>query len=128
MPAATKEVCFFDRRYNMGLDWYASHFALHDDSALLGESSHTYWSAPDAPSRICATIPNVKLVLLIRDRVERAWSAFLHLWKGGRIGSDASFEEAADRFPDVLEDGHYGHYVQRWLEFFSFGTVVYIGS
>lgn len=79
-----KGVHYFDMNYDRGLAWYRAHFPLRvrarrgDRSALTFESSPYYMFHPLAAERIAADLPGVKLIVLVRDPVERAYSAHAH--------------------------------------------------
>lgn len=83
-----KEVHYFDLAYGHGLDWYRCHFPLSARARLaardLGvapaafEASPYYMFHPLAPERIHRDLPGVKLLVLLRDPVERAYSAHTH--------------------------------------------------
>ncbi len=53
-------------------------------SRLPGEASATYLMSPVAPARIRADVPDARILVVLRDPAERAWSAFLHLVREGR--------------------------------------------
>jgi hypothetical protein len=103
-PAFHKGVHHFDtaEHYARGLDWYRGHFpvrALADrrvrsDRARTGESSPYYVFHPLAGARIARDLPFAKLVVLLRDPVERAWSA--HKQETGRGFETESFERALE--------------------------------
>lgn len=74
-----KELYFFDRRYP-DVEWYESQFET--DKPHRGESSPKYFALDSTIQRIQDYKPDMKLVLLIRDPVERAIShAIDRLWK-----------------------------------------------
>lgn len=64
---AAKGSNYFDREYHRGADWYARHFAAAPAGAIRGEISHDYYSDPEAPARIAADLPEVKLLLILRE-------------------------------------------------------------
>ena len=86
--ALNQEVHYFDTRYGRGLGWYRSHFPLllsaRRAAAGLGvppvafDSSPYYMFHPLAPERIHRDLPGVKLIVLLRDPVERSYSAHAH--------------------------------------------------
>src|SRR3954452_18181658 len=63
---------------------YQSRFPDRTDARAVGEASPLYLYSPDAPGRIARWMPKAKLVVILRDPVARAYSAFLHLVRGGR--------------------------------------------
>jgi hypothetical protein len=73
-----KGVHYFDVDYDRGMAWYAGHFPTARRAALAGESSPYYMFHPLAPARIAADLPDVRLIVLLRDPVERAYSAYTH--------------------------------------------------
>jgi sulfotransferase family protein len=83
-----KGIHYFDTGYGNGLPWYQGHFPLRARSALTQrtagetpltfESSPYYMFHPLAGERISRDLPEVKLLVLVRDPVERAYSAHAH--------------------------------------------------
>jgi hypothetical protein len=100
-PARRKEVHFFDNNFEHGLHWYSAHFPLRlsrqaqsafGKPLICGEASPYYLFHPLVPQRIRDTLPNVKLITLLRDPAARAYSHY-HLSK--RLGLEPLiFEEA----------------------------------
>lgn len=72
-----KGVHFFDMNYDKGMGWYRAHFPLRA-SGLTFESSPYYLFHPLAADRIARDLPDVRLLVLVRDPVERAYSAHAH--------------------------------------------------
>jgi hypothetical protein len=83
-----KGVHYFDVGYHRGPGWYRAHFPSHRQAARVAarygvpvhtfESSPYYMYHPHAVPRIAADLPGVKLVVLVRDPVERAYSHHAH--------------------------------------------------
>ena len=105
VPASKKEVHFFDFNYEKGLGWYRSHFPLraykyyrktiHGKSLLTGEASPYYLFHPQALRRIAETFPAIKLIAILRNPIDRAYSHYQHEVRRGH--ETLSFEEAIDR-------------------------------
>jgi Sulfotransferase domain len=99
-PATKKEVHFFDshRWFEKGIGWYRSRFpapAWGDGRRVItGEASPYYLLHPFAPHRASITVPDAKLIALLRNPVDRAYSAYKHRVLTGR--ESLSFEEALD--------------------------------
>jgi sulfotransferase family protein len=100
-PNLHKGVHYFDVNYARGLDWYRGHFPLRRGSRLAFESAGYYMHHPLAPERIAADLPGVKLIALLRDPVERAYSAHKHELARG-FETEASFERAVELEPERL--------------------------
>jgi hypothetical protein len=97
---------------------------------LAGEKTSGYFSSEIALRRIVATLPAVKMVFILREPVERAYSNYLWSRKNGL--EKLSFAEACDcedtrpdplppekayvRPYDYLSRGRYGTYARRWVE------------
>lgn len=86
-PFLRKGIHYFDMAYERGPRWYRGHFPLAATSRLrrlggagplTGESSPYYSFHPRSADRIAADLPEVKLIMLLRDPVERAYSAHSH--------------------------------------------------
>lgn len=86
VPPIRKEMHFFNIGYGKGLGWYRAHFPLKKNlgTALTGESCPGYLFAPGACERIYKNIPNVRLIVLLRNPVQRAISHYYHEVKMGR--------------------------------------------
>jgi hypothetical protein len=77
---------------------YEALFADAGDARAVGEASPIYLECPQAPGRIRATLPDVRLVCCLRHPVERAYADYLmYLWRRGR-----RFEPARDLTPDAV--------------------------
>ncbi len=105
-----KEVSYFDRHFARGPAWYRGQFPTtararlarrRTGSALAGEASPSYVLHPLAPMRVSELLPAVRLVLLVRDPVDRALSHYHHEVALGR--EPLSFEAALDAEEARLE-------------------------
>jgi hypothetical protein len=73
-----KGVHYFDTNYHRGFAWYRGHFPLRRNDFHAFESSPYYLYHPHAAARIARDLPRVKLIVLVRDPVERAYSQHAH--------------------------------------------------
>lgn len=94
---AKKEISYFDLNFAKGNQWYKSFFpvslpGIESQYLITGEATASYICHPQAPQRIAKALPDVKLIALLRDPVERAYSHYHHTKRIGR--EDLSFEEA----------------------------------
>jgi len=78
-----KEVHYFSLHDNEKLSWYARHFADAQAGQLRGDITPYYLFHPRAPQRIHAVLPKAKLIVLVRDPVERALSQYFHARRNG---------------------------------------------
>lgn len=85
------------------------------DAGLVGEDSTTYLTSPLAPARVARELPDVRVVLTLRDPVDRAWSHYWHLVRSGRMS--LRFEDALLAGPGtLLHRSRYAQALARWLE------------
>jgi Sulfotransferase domain len=98
---SNKGTHYFDINYPRGPQWYFSRFEKPRDGWLItGEASPYYMYHPAAPQRIAATLPDVKLIAVLRDPVERAWSHYNYEVIRGH--ESETFERALDLEPQRL--------------------------
>jgi hypothetical protein len=114
-----KELHFFSRHYSKGFAWYEEHFAKCPEGRLAGEFSPTYLYDPEAPQRMHAHLPDVKLIVCLRDPVERAVSAYRYAIKMGTIPPSVTFDEVVRTRPAYVEHGFYHAQLTRYLKFFD---------
>lgn len=112
-----KDIYFFDRYYDRGLDWYARFFAsAPDDVIATGELSHDYLYSDVAAARIVRDLPGVRLIVFLRDPAERCFSEYLYLVRSGI--TRRPFWDAIHQFPDILDHSRYARHVRRYLDSF----------
>lgn len=100
-----KEVSFFDRHYARGEAWYRAHLPArprlwlvkqrHGSWPLVGEASPSYLFHPLAPERVASVTPAAKLIAVLRNPVDRAFSHYQHEVALGR--EQLSFEDALEQ-------------------------------
>ncbi|HUB27264.1 MAG TPA: sulfotransferase [Tepidisphaeraceae bacterium] len=118
-----KEIHFFDQRVRQwSLERYAELFAA-GVGKIKGEITPAYGILPPGRIRfIRAVIPNVRLIFLMRNPIERAWShALMELtWKVDRPFADVKEPEFYDHFhsPASLMRGDYATILHHWLSVF----------
>jgi hypothetical protein len=111
LPAASKEVHFFDTcDWERGPGAYRAYFPmrarirlrswLRRRPSLTGEASPYYLYHPLAAERLAATVPAAKVIILLRDPVERTLSHYWHEVRGGR--EHLPLREALEVEPDRL--------------------------
>lgn len=112
------EIHFFSKNYNKGIDWYQKFFKNVNDEKAIGEKSPSYFTSSKTPERIFQNIPDVKLIFLLRNPVDRAYSHYWHAVRGGRIKN--GFEEKIkNEGNNILETGKYAKYINKYLKFFK---------
>jgi hypothetical protein len=114
-PALKKEVHFFDsENFAKGTNWYRGHFKLGlrgtfarrfaQGRAITGEASPYYLFYPHAPKRVAELLPKAKLVVMLRNPIDRALSHYYHQVRKGR--EPLSFEAAIEAEGERLKGEH----------------------
>jgi Sulfotransferase domain len=112
----TKETVFFTEFYERGLGWYEKFFAGSAGAVAAGEVSNTYFFSPEAPARIARHLPHAKLIVLLRNPVERVLSLYLFRRRNGHISG--SLEDAIAQDSALLSQNFYDEHLTRYLTFF----------
>ncbi len=114
---AVKELFFFDRFYDRGIDWYASKFR-HATSAhqAAGEICHDYLFSAIAAERIWQELPKAKLIVMVRNPVDRTFSH----WRYRRRSGDTkySFEDDLRNCPAIFDHSCYSRHLEPYFELF----------
>jgi hypothetical protein len=145
-----KDVFYFDDNFEKGLTWYRSFFPSLDEKkrserrlggeVMTFEGATYYMFHPLAADRIRATLPSTKIVMLLRDPVQRAISHYKHNVNGGleELSMREAFEREAGRLDgeaeriisqpgyvshnhnhlSYLARGRYAEQLARWLKVF----------
>ena len=77
LPRA-KELHYFSLHYAKGEAWYRTHFDEAGAKQLCGEITPYYVFHPEAHKRISQLLPQAKLIVLLRDPIDRALSQYFH--------------------------------------------------
>lgn len=142
---------FYDSEFTRGSRWYRSHFPLAAGSrhaarpwvspAVAGEASPYYLFHPLAAGRLARDYPQVRLIVMLRDPVERAYSHYKERVRHGaeplgfaealaaeperlrgeeqRIVSEPGYRSTAHEDHSYLAQGRYLDMLPRWLELFG---------
>ncbi|KPP83938.1 MAG: Sulfotransferase domain [Rhodobacteraceae bacterium HLUCCA08] len=117
-----KEPNYFsdDAVYAKGPDWYAALFDPAPPSALRGEASTHYTKRPTYPdtvARLHDACPELRLIYMIRNPVERAVSHYIHEWSERRVGG--RIDLAFAQMPELVDYGRYAYQLDPYLEAFG---------
>ena len=149
---AERNVHFFEYIHTNSIEWYRAHFPtkayknfkkiIRKEKLIVGEQTATYLFHPLVPKRIHATMPNVKLIVILRNPVDRAYSNYQHQVKEGiekrtfedAIKSELKRIEISKKEPEYkinnddfnnhvifsyLRHGIYVDFIKAWMEFFT---------
>ncbi len=160
LPSLRKETEYFSLNYGRGATWYRAHFPsvlrrrmfrqLRGSDPLSFEATPYYLFHPFAPARAARLVPEAKLIVLLRNPVDRAYSHYHHMVRHGR--EQLSFEEAIKSEPEriatdlerlktnpfhrplahhrfsYLARGRYAEQLDRWLSEFAAARFLVLSS
>lgn len=112
-----KNLGFFSTRFDKGWDWYIGNFQPEPQHQAVGEVSHSYLVSEQAPARIREFLPDVKMLVCVREPVQRTFSDYLDGIKNGKLSG--TLEEELERTPSLLNKSRYGTMLARYLEQFD---------
>jgi hypothetical protein len=115
-----KEIHFFDRHFEKGVDWYEAQFKNWSGQSAIGEATPGYIYFKDIPSKIRTTLGDkVKLIVSLRHPVDRAYSAFWMFLSRGVIPADSDFRTLFYQDDHGFQKrGFYFEQLSRYLKYF----------
>ncbi len=119
--ARVKEPNYFNWYHSNGPEWYESLFDPKEGQAT-GEASVCYMFSEKAAKRLKGKSPDAKLIALLRDPVDRAWSAYWFKVHGGRQRMDRTFSWMIRNRPGIgqlLMPGLYADHLDCWERYFD---------
>ncbi len=141
IPGSMKEVFFFQYLSNNKTSFYRSHFPIKRKNLITCEATSTYFVHPLIPARVHKLLPLVKLIVVLRNPIERAYSEFNYTVNLGEqitknfedvIKSELKRIEIENNNPELkikntnyhhfsfshLRHGLYAQHLENWLKFF----------
>lgn len=140
IPAIKKETHFWYRDFSKGINWYLAHFPPIPklQNFITGEATPNYLEYYHSAKRIYNVFPNVKLLVIFRNPVDRAVSQYYHWVRIKR--EERSFEKTIDselemllknpdkpqgdqnywqqQFGNYIGRGVYIEFIKKWMEIF----------
>jgi hypothetical protein len=156
-----KEVHYFDYYFHKGENWYRSHFTTQQklesrerelsQHCITGESSPYYLAHPLSPQRVKALLPNVKMICMLRNPVDRAISSFNNQVRLGiepltdfeeairlederifgheeRLRNDPSYSSFEHKYFSYIRRGCYAEQLENWYQHFPKDQIMVIQS
>lgn len=129
--ASLKEPHYFDLNYSKGEKFYRGFFPYQSEGKLSGEASVNYFYSKKAAERIKQDLPKVKLILVLRNPVERAYS---HFQMNIKDLEEKNFAEiiapnnSENKRYGFVEKGKYVEYIKTWKNLFSDGQLLVLKS
>lgn len=149
--AKTKELHFLTDRFERGRDWYAGQFpSTLPIGDLTGEATPYALFHPRSPRRLRQVAPDARLIVLLRNPIERAYSHYMHEHKSGfehlafedalaaeperlageedRLASDPAYISFNHKHASYMARGDYARQVERWLAHFPAEQMLFLRS
>lgn len=115
-----------EKNYKQGLSWYEKHFLDRTNEKAVGEKTPSYMYLSDVPEKMHKDNPNVKLIFMMRNPVDRAYSDY---WMGRLKGKfNFPFCEIEKHKKLFLEVGEYAEQIKRYLKYFPMEQMFFIIS
>ena len=130
VPKKRKEVHFFCNYYDRGLEWYKEFFPPDGEKEkyqAVGEVAVHYLLDHEKSAKRIADVEAIeRLIVMLRDPVERAWSHY-H-WKLSTHESSKSIREKAKEAPMIIESGFYAEGLRSYNEHFDRSDILILKS
>lgn len=116
LPKGIKETQFFSWNHDLGIDWYKNFFLHCPPDLPVGEIGPAYFDYALARARIKECIPNAKVIITLRDPLDRIYSQY-KLWRSfGLI--DGPFDYATQR-RELSASSSYSSNIRAWIKLFG---------
>ena len=149
---------FFEYMISNNIQWYKSHFPIlfsksknQKNSFITGEYTSTYIYHPDVPKRIFNLLPKIKLIVILRNPIDKAYSTYQQQFRFGEYTT--SFEDTVNAefrrinlnkdFPELNSNNYdfenfvaqniirhsiYADYLETWLKIFDRKQILILNS
>ena len=136
LSAKEKEVHFFDLNFDRGTAWYESQFEIASSAqnlnhrSISGEATPYYLFHPCVPQRVYNYLPQVKLIVLLRNPMVRAISHYHHEVRLGfeQLSIEQAIEQESTRLQGevekLLSDDNYYSYNHQHYSYLSRGIYI----
>jgi hypothetical protein len=112
-----KELHFFDMHFQNGIAWYEEQFCPYAGQKAIGEITPNYLDSVLAIPRMAQIIPDARLFVVLREPVQRAFSAYQLLYERHYRGM--SFREACERSSHLITLGLYTQHLERVFTYYN---------
>jgi len=128
-----KELHFFDKHYARGIEHYEACFAGWNGEAAVGEATPDYLHGlytthgEDVAALIARHLPDAKLIVSLRNPVERAYSHFLNLKAKHEHNLELTFEEKLQKVrgeAEIIREGFYADHLERYYALFPAESIL----
>lgn len=122
-----KEIHFFSRFWDKGVDWYLEHFSGVKGERAIGEFSNTYVDDIECCYRIKDVLGEIKIIICLRDPIDRFVSHYKYNYRVYPEAKDlpireldvTTLEDVTTRFPELLSRGLYSNALKNYIDIFG---------
>lgn len=124
-----KEIVYFssEKKLSRGVDWYINHFNNRLDSQVAGEFSVPYLNGgKDTARRIADLNPEMKIIAVLRNPIERTISHYRWLLQLGKIKENLDFDDVLDQNSELVDNSLYGTNLSYFCDIFGRNKILLI--
>lgn len=99
--ANSKEIGYYWKYYHRGLEWYQRQFK---SDCITGEATVHYMSCAKSALRIALDYPHVKIIALLRNPAERAYSHYCLMKRWERLPFESAITEEKSRLRNLSDE------------------------
>jgi hypothetical protein len=123
-PEITKKknggIHFFTDNWGNGVDWYKQQFISNNKVKIDFSVSYSYpENIDDVIFRIKKHISNIKIFIIIRNPVDRAYSDYLRSIRMGEVKKNLNYETINEKHPEFLLRGLYANIIKKYIAAFD---------
>lgn len=119
-----KEVNYFSYRYSEGDSWYLSFFEAAAKQKAIGELSPSYMICPNSPKRIHAFNPDIRLIFMLRNPIERAYSQYCMELRYNTISDN--IEQELNLESTIIQESLYYKHISEYTRLFPQQNIKFI--
>jgi len=127
-----KEIHYFSKYYQLGHSWYHTFFPFVKSSKITGEATPNYLYYTDTAKRVYSYNKNMKLIVLLRDPIQRAISQYHMEFNRGKLNQsfkdlvemqlkdtkDTVLLDYSNQYTQILHRGKYQKQLKEWYSYF----------
>lgn len=126
LPSGVKETFFLDRRFDRGWEWYGQEYfpGPAREGVRLGEMAPTIFTNSESASRLKEHNPVTRIIVCVRNPLERSVSLYRHYHAISRVGD--SLSDAILKYPEIVSASRYREHIARWVSIFGGDRVLLV--
>lgn len=109
--------------HNKSTEWYFNHFKHCQINSTKGEITPNYFIDSEAPKKIKEIFPNAKIIVSLRNPVDRAYSSY-NMIAHYHLGEQRPFSQVIREVPEYVEKGLYYKNINKYLQYFDRSQII----